>query len=181
GVDRHRPQPGLEGGPGPKLADGPHEGEGDLLQQVLQLHLAGLVGEQDGGDPAPVPLPDLAHGITIAPHGGGNLALCVGVSGRIRLHRPSWVKGDARGGGIRQESPRREDGPISPIVIRPSPVRPAWTPQEPSGPPHACPPTDPKPAPAPPATMAAGAVRATRTSSSPPCRWATTWRSFGPG
>ena len=48
------------------LADERH---GDLLEQILQILEGGLVGQQDGGDPPPVPLPQRADRLPVAAHG----------------------------------------------------------------------------------------------------------------
>ncbi len=62
GVDGDAAEPGLEGlavAEGVELGD---ELDGDVLHEVFDLDLAGLVGQQDGGEPAAMAAPETSLG-----------------------------------------------------------------------------------------------------------------------
>src|SRR5690606_33370587 len=152
-----------------------------ILQQILQIHLAGLVGQQNGRNPPPVLLPQVAHGITIAPHRGSDLAVGVGVSGRIRLHWPSLGMG-MRGGGASVGN--RRAGKLAPYLLS-SAALPGFPSRRPPQPrpraPTPCHPTIRKPEGATAGERRAAPGFAIRTRNLPRCLWGITWTRFGPG
>ncbi len=66
GVHRHGTQPAAEGLGFAELAELLDHGQCHLLQQILEISLAGLVREHDGRHPRAVLLPEQAGGLGVA-------------------------------------------------------------------------------------------------------------------
>lgn len=88
GVHGDRAEPGLERGGVSDLVDTAHELHGDILQKVFEVGLSGLVGHENGGDPAAVVFPDLALGVALAPDRGENERSTRAASGSRSVFEP---------------------------------------------------------------------------------------------
>lgn len=94
-VDRDRFQPGLEGVGIANFAGLSDEGNGDFLQEIVEIGPPGLVGQQDRRYPASVVLPKLGEGRAVASDGGECNGI-VFILGGLRAQRQRW-----RGRGLR--------------------------------------------------------------------------------
>ncbi len=70
GVERDHAEPRDKRGGLVEGLDLCEQRDGDVLKQVFDICRRGLVGEDDGGDPATVLGPEGAQGAVVARHGG---------------------------------------------------------------------------------------------------------------